>query len=584
MPWSRLIKDVDVDDHDDVATFSLADIIKKVITPVCEGFDLPSDVHVTPSIWEDSEIRPWVDKNIQTQGGKEVAWQILQHPTADVNTLQKRQAAVRHISSYLTSSPRITTMLTDFAAMEKDLHWLSTRPAIADSTSLQLLYPSFFALRFINRLPLLLAALHIYKGYIAPLTNVFTPLSTIIGPYLYLRRMMGPSLTFTMYFKLFMGLLAKLTTPSGNLRVDATKFGTLGIYVGMFLMGLFQSIELAASVRRVQSFVMKKTKMICQFVATNFSLIQQIPEFVWQSFGIHGDESELALLVELPKGASFLYTYLSNLPLQKGFHALLRRFYLLDAITALQNLVHQKEACMVSFDRAPSQGNRIFHMGHIHLSSEQVRNPCSLQRSLLITGPNAGGKTTYVKSICSNYILAQTFGIAIAQRATICPQNALGSFMRINDNVGVKSLFEAEVARCAEILTHAKEVSAAGKSATYFLDEPMHSTPPAEGAAASMAVVEYLGRLPGIRVIVTTHFFQLTQLATDEPHLFQNISMEALPNPGRGGGFIFPYRIRKGSSYQCIALELLEKSEIPSELISRAIKWKNKICLMHVIK
>lgn len=569
-------------DHqdEDIAHFSRADITTKIIHPVCNGMHLPSDVYVTPSIWEDSEIRPWIDSHVRSHGGKEVAWHILQHPTSDIPLLQTRQSAVAHVMNHLRQRA-VYDMLTEFRAVEPDIQWLSTRPSISDCTSLQLLYPSFFALRFINQIPILLAALHIYKGYVAPFTNIMTPLSTVFGPYMYLRRMMGPSFTLSSYLKLFMGLMSKLTKPNGNFRTDATKFGTLGIYIGMFAMGIFQSIELAASVRRVQRLVIQKTKIIREFVATSFPLIQQIPETVWKSFGVQGDEQEFSVLQELPKGASFLYKYLNNVQLQHGFHALLRRLYLLDAMEPLQHLLHSKEACIVSFHDG-HVATKLFHMGHIHLPSKQVRNPCSLEKSLIITGPNAGGKTTYVKSICSNYILAQTFGIAIAQQAQIAPQQALGSFMRIQDHVGNKSLFEAEVTRCAEIVAHAKQISDAGKTATYFLDEPMHSTPPAEGASASIATVHYLGKLPGIRVIVTTHFFELTQLADHTPHLFQNVSMEAIPTSGDNKQFVFPYRIRKGPSFQCIALELLEKNSIPSELVECAIKWKNKICPMHV--
>jgi hypothetical protein len=568
--------------QDDIASFSQDDVKEKVIHKILDGLHLPHDVYVTPSMWTDCELKPWIDRAMETQNGKDIAWHILQHPTANATLLHQRQCALKYLIRHV---PTLASILTGFKSVEADIHWLMTRDSISDSTSLQLLYPSFFAMRFINHVPYLLAALHIYKGYVAPFTNVFTPLSTIFAPYMYLRKYMGSSLDMKTYLKLVATLLSKWTKPTGNLRTDATRFCTLGIYLGMFVVGFVQSIELASSVRRVRRVILQKSKSIQEFVATNFLQIQRIPEDVWQAFGIRDDDLALSSLQKLPFGSAFLYKYLTNSVVQQGFQSLLRRLYILDTLHGFQKIIQSKHACYATFlPRNKEIQTKMYHMGHIQLPSNQVRNPCSLQKNLVLTGPNAGGKTTYVKSICSNYLLAQTFGVTIAQHALILPQNAFGSFMRIHDYVGDKSLFEAEVARCAEIIAHAQYISASGQTATYFLDEPMHSTPPAEGASASIATVEYLGKLPGIRVITTTHFFQLTQLEKEHPTLFQNISMEANAcEEGNENVFTFPYRIRKGPSFQCIALELLKQSEIPQDLISCAIKWKNKICAVHVI-
>ena len=572
----------DKSELDDITSFSQKDITENVVQKLLQGFHLPKDVHVTSSMWQDSELKPWVDCSLQTTCGKDIAWHILQHPTANPQLLHQRQCALKYIQK---SGSNIQQIVSQFHAVENDIHWLMTRAPISESTSLQLLYPSFFALRFINHLPYLLAALHIYKGYVSPCTNILTPLSTIFAPYMYLRKSMGSSLSMKNYLKLVATLLSKWVKPTGNLRTDAMRFGTLGLYLGMFAVGIVQSIELASSVRKLRKLILQKSKSIQNFVATNFLQLQQIPGYVWESYGIKEDNSIFLSIEKLPSGATLVYKFLSDSQTQHGFMSLLRRIYILDMLESLSRSTNTGIASYATFLPPTSPlSTRFYHMGHIQLPLNQVRNPCSLQKNLIITGPNAGGKTTYVKSICSNYLLAQTFGITISQHSLIQLQHAFGSFMRIHDEVGNKSLFEAEVSRCAEIIAHAEYVSKSGRKATYFLDEPMHSTPPAEGASASIATVEYLGKLSGIRVITTTHFFQLTGLEKEHPQLFQNISMEAIPRKeDTNDTFKFPYRIRKGPSYQCIALELLKQSDIPQELVSCAIKWKNKICAMHVI-
>jgi DNA mismatch repair ATPase MutS len=210
-------------------------------------------------------------------------------------------------------------------------------------------------------------------------------------------------------------------------------------------------------------------------------------------------------------------------------------------------------------------------MGHPLLSERQIRNPIDLSKNLVITGPNAAGKTTYMKAVCINLLFSQTMGIVCARKAFIQPVHAISSFVRIHDDVGKESLFEAEVKRCAQIIQQASR----GLKAVYFLDEPMHSTPPIEGAATAMSVIKYLGKMNHVRVLATTHYHQLTKLETELPTIFKNISMEALDTKK---GFMFPYRLCSGPSFQCIALEILKERDIPDEVVRTAIEIKNKIC------
>jgi DNA mismatch repair ATPase MutS len=105
----------------------------------------------------------------------------------------------------------------------------------------------------------------------------------------------------------------------------------------------------------------------------------------------------------------------------------------------------------------------------------------------------------------------------------------------------------------------------------------MHSTPPIEGSATSMAVIEYMGKLPNIRLMVTTHYHECIELEKIHPTYFQNISMDAFINKNTGL-YTFPYKIKNGASIKCIALELLNEKKLPKQVIQRAIVLKNKIC------
>ena len=82
--------------------------------------------------------------------------------------------------------------------------------------------------------------------------------------------------------------------------------------------------------------------------------------------------------------------------------------------------------------------------------------------------------------------------------------------------------------------------------------------------------LEYIGSIPNIRILVTTHYHDLV---TMKPRLFKNVSMDAIEQPN--GSYVFPYKIQSGPSFKCIALELLEANKLPKEIVIEAIKIKN---------
>jgi len=210
-------------------------------------------------------------------------------------------------------------------------------------------------------------------------------------------------------------------------------------------------------------------------------------------------------------------------------------------------------------------------MKHPELTNT-VSNPIKLDKNLIVTGPNAAGKTTYVKSLLWNIILSQSFGIVRSSYANINLYDAIVHHDRIKDSIGDVSLFEAEMYKIKEVLNKCKLY----KNVIYFLDEPLHSTPPVDGSAMLKSYLLYLANNYNINMLLTTHYFSISELELSYPDKFRNISMESSLVKGK---FVFPYKIKKGNSTQSISIELLKEKEFPEELISTAIKIKNKIYL-----
>jgi len=257
--------------------------------------------------------------------------------------------------------------------------------------------------------------------------------------------------------------------------------------------------------------------------------------------------------------------------IKKDISSLLKTIYAIDVIDTINKLLLSGEWSKAIY----SNETLLWDAKNPILKSEQIANPVNLKKNIIVTGPNAGGKTTYVKTILANVILGQTIGITYSLRSQIILYDTINSFMRVSDILGTRSYFEAEAEYCLNMINKAVSISAQNKRGLFLMDEPMHSTPPTEGMATAYAVIEYLSKLDGISLIITTHFHKLVKLEELYPEKFINLSVDAIPHNNR---YIFPYKIKRGYSYQCIAIELLDIKEFPTIIIDNAIKMKNKIC------
>ncbi len=520
-------------------------------------------VELGSSVLGDIDIHDWIHTHAraQTLGGAQLLWKTIQQPTYDPFLLRARAQESQRLPSI------VGQLLQEAKHHEPVLLWSLHLPSLKESWPVPLLFPTWPVISRLNHLPLFIICYHAYKGFISPWFNLIYPLSTIFGPFFYFRKTLKWNLPLKTYLNFLWMTLRQSMKPSYHWKQDATKYLTAIAYIGLFIYGTVQSFDVANMVRQMRNGLLEKLKSVRHFVATFQKLISIVPVASWQPFTHVRNIPQ----IRLPLDLSAMYLLWTDDSVKQSLKEMLNIVYAIDTSFAVRNLLWSKGWCIPSYENTKTQ---FYHMGHPSLSMTQVRNPASLEKSLIITGPNAAGKTTYVKAICMNTVLAQTLGIACAQKANVVLVHAMQSFLRVHDLIGKESLFEAEVHRCAQMIQEATRMHAANGKAIYFLDEPMHSTPPVEGAATAMAVLKYLGSMENIRVIVTTHYHHIPRLERESPK-FMNVSMDAVATEN---GFQFPYKIRKGPSFQCIALELLEHKDFPPEVIESAIELKNKIC------
>lgn len=229
----------------------------------------------------------------------------------------------------------------------------------------------------------------------------------------------------------------------------------------------------------------------------------------------------------------------------------------LEALSSLAGLSHDRPEFV--FPELSEQGPVFVAKGLGHpLLEAPVRNDVAFERpgsALVITGSNMSGKTTLVRALGANAVLALAGAPVSAETMRISRLSLLTS-MRVKDSLerGV-SYFYAEVLRLKAVLDGAR---AAQGNAMFLLDEILLGTNTRERQHASKKVLELLVDSGAIGA-VTTHDLALTELSGARPQV-RNVhfrdSLEA-------GEMVFDYQLRDGVVDTTNALRLLERAGIP---------------------
>ena len=533
-------------------------ILNKIIT---DDIITGNKIDISDDVYKDTGIDKWISQLPVLEGSQILIEKLIRHPINDKALLVKRQ------NTMITYDIDIE-ILKEY---ENDILWIyKIAEEINNNASIEILFPSTFIINYINYIEQVLDLYHLYKIYFIPATSILYPLSTFIAPYVYLTNYMKMDISFASYLEIFYNILQLLFRTTGNFRADITKFVSIFMYIGVYLYNMYQTYEIALFLHNTKHKLHAKMQGLVHFVRHSQNIMKNLPtNLIAPFFNI----KETYQRISINNSMTDIYRIWKDDGLKGDLSSLLKTIYAVDAIDTINKLL-LSGTCEWS---RVAYGDRTLFWDAKNpvLNITQVANPVNLDKNIIVTGPNAGGKTTYVKTILANVILGHTVGITYSVRSQMILYDTINSFMRVTDILGTRSYFEAEAEYCLNMIKKAVEISATQKRGLFLMDEPMHSTPPTEGMATAYAVIEYLSKLEGITLIITTHFHKLVKLEELYPEKFINLSVDAIAD---GKKYIFPYKIKRGYSYLCIAIELLDIKEFPSVIIENAIKMKNKIC------
>jgi DNA mismatch repair protein MutS len=195
-----------------------------------------------------------------------------------------------------------------------------------------------------------------------------------------------------------------------------------------------------------------------------------------------------------------------------------------------------------------------------------VANDCRLddeRKLLLITGPNMGGKSTFMRQTALITLLAYVGSYVPARRARFGPIDRI--FTRIgaaDDLAGGRSTFMVEMTEAAAILNDATRQS------LVLMDEIGRGTSTFDGLALAWAIARHLLAHNGCYTLFATHYFELTQLPAEFAQA-ANVHLSAVEH---GHGIVFLHAVNEGPASQSYGLQVAQLAGVPSAVIRAARK------------
>lgn len=194
-----------------------------------------------------------------------------------------------------------------------------------------------------------------------------------------------------------------------------------------------------------------------------------------------------------------------------------------------------------------------------------IPNDCLLnsneQRTIILTGPNMAGKSTYMRQVALITYLAHIGSFVPAERADICITDRIFTRIGASDDLAAQqSTFMVEMIEVANILNYCTNKS------LIILDEVGRGTSTFDGLSIAWAVVEYLSKKMNVKTLFATHYHELQQLEG----LYDGVKNYHISIKEIGGKLVFLRKIMRGGATRSYGVEVASLAGIPNDVILRA--------------
>ena len=338
---------------------------------------------------------------------------------------------------------------------------------------------------------------------------------------------------------------------NNNMKTIHNHFNEIRIYINHTIHSMENYLEYSSQLKSHQSFnsivkekletlqvMHKKIELITDYNMFNFSKIKEIGYVFKCFYELHTDK-----------------IYDDTIMYSLGFNGYV------DCLKGLQQNILERKINYALFIEE-SKKTILENSYYATLKNDEpIKNTVKFKKNMIITGPNASGKTTILKSTLINILFSQQFGCGFYDSAKIRPFNHIHCYLNIPDTSGRDSLFQAEARRCKEILD-AIDVSSKETHLCAF-DELYSGTNPEEAEQSATSFMKYITKYKNVSCLLTTHFIKVCKkLAKSKAIVNYKMLTEKYNND-----LVYKYILEEGISDIKGGLIVLKQMNYPKEII-----------------
>ena len=522
--------------------------------------------------------------DLKTDVGRDVLEDFASKYSTNVKYLKDTQKLLKNSKDVLFDKHMVNNMTDFWTTIKSNDKFIETYQ-----------YLEFERFSYLNYSTIFLTWLTILNLF-SPLLQVLTPFLLLLLPFLLMRTVSSnPNINFSNYFE---GLKYVLSNNSIGKLILNFNSGTIQqklqciMFVSMYFYNLYQNAVSCYKFYKSQFEIQEKlylTKEYLNYTIQSYEYFSnKIKQYKLKQYGYKNQGKFLDTLnkykektIELYKKFDFVnecmnYQYCSKpgtimklfyelydsteiddtITYSLGFHGYF------DVLSSIVDKIKTKSIHKITYsDKNKCSFNNIYHPC-IH--KNPIKNNIDFSKNKIITGPNAAGKTTILKSVIINILLSQRIGYGYYSDGVINPYKYFHCYINIPDNCSRDSLFQSEVRRCKKILDC---VTKNGKDRHFCVFDELYSgTNPYEAISSATSYLKYISKYDNVSFILTTHFMKICQLLQKEPKI-ENCHMKTSQ---KEDVLTYFYKMILGTSSIRGGISVLKQLKYPESIISNA--------------
>lgn len=411
-------------------------------------------------------------------------------------------------------------------------------------------YINFDKINYLNYSIPLMQILAIYN-LISPALSIITPIFMLIIPF-FILKLKNIDISGDLYKKILYDTIKrtnifKLFHSNENLSIQQKMscFMTILFYIFQIYQNILSCIQFYKNIHYIYDFIFSYRDYCTQCKEQLIEMNKSMDIYNYYSDFIEQNNIYIELFDKIIKKTNYILPYKNTLSRLTQIGYVMTIFYDLyynekynelfyygyytneynKNILSLQKLNKQQKINKCKFEKKSTYFKENYYL--FHYKDKYITNNINLDTNIILTGPNASGKTTLLKSILLNIILSQQIGYGAYKKANVNVYNYLHSYLNIPDTSDRDSLFQAEARRCKDIL----EDIHINKESRHFciFDELYSGTNPNDAVYCAKLYLKALNqRKNKVNFILTTHYSDLCDYFQEEKYNkeIKNIKMD----------------------------------------------------------